>query len=265
MARANAFRILLPSLLSALLLACGDDDSAQPAATNVPQSPSVEATATSTGTAPPTATATELATAEPTTGPFPTATPDNSIVVACGDVLAPLDKEHRLGADCAPGDLVTLEPQMVSAAGQAMRADAAAAFAELFAAAQRDGFTILAASAYRSYQTQVVVYAGHVARLGVAEADRISARPGHSEHQLGTTTDVTSESAGYSLGGFEGTPEAVWLASNSWRFGFIISYPAGKEPITGYSYEPWHIRWIGQAQAQQAYASGLTLHEWLLR
>jgi D-alanyl-D-alanine carboxypeptidase len=176
-----------------------------------------------------------------------------------------LDKQHRLAADCAPGDLVTLAPHMVSAAGQQLRAETAAAYAQLFDAAQADGFTILAASAYRSYQTQVIVYGGHVARLGVAAADRISARPGHSEHQLGTTTDVTSESAGYSLGGFEGTPEAAWLAANSWRFGFIVSYPAGKEHITGYSYEPWHIRWVGKSEAEQVHASGLTLHEWLLR
>jgi D-alanyl-D-alanine carboxypeptidase len=223
-----------------------------PAATN---SPASEATPTPT----------ESPTPEPTAGPLPTATPDNSIVVACGDILAPLDKDHRLTPDCAPGDLVTLAPHLVSAAGQAMRADAAAAFGELFNAAQAEGYTILAASAYRSYQTQVVVYGGHVARLGVAAADRISARPGHSEHQLGTTTDVTSESAGFSLGGFEGTPEAAWLAENSWRFGFIVSYPAGKEHITGYSYEPWHIRWIGKDAAAQVRSSGLTLHEWLLR
>ena len=249
-----------------LAVACGDDDpEPTPAASATEATPTATETATATATGTATPPPTDTPGPEPTARPFPTPTPDNSIVVACGDILAPLDKDHRLPADCAPGDLVTLEAHLVSAAGQAMRAEAAGAFAELFAAAQEDGFTILAASAYRSYQTQVAVYGSHVAQLGEAAADRVSARPGHSEHQLGTTTDVTSESAGYSLGGFEGTPEAAWLAANSWRFGFIISYPAGKEHITGYSYEPWHIRYIGKARAQQAYASGLTLHEWLLR
>jgi D-alanyl-D-alanine carboxypeptidase len=185
--------------------------------------------------------------------------------VTCGDILAPVDKEHRLAPDCAPPDLVTLPGEQVAAAGQQMRAAAAAAFGELFTAALSEGYTVLAASAYRSYQLQVIVYGDHVARLGVAAADRISARPGHSEHQMGTTTDVTSPSAGFTLGGFEGTPEAAWLAANSWRFGFIVSYPAGKEEVTGYSYEPWHIRWIGKSEAAQVHASGSTLHEWLLR
>ena len=191
--------------------------------------------------------------------------PDGTFVVACGDILAPLDKQHRLPADCVPSDLVALPAEMSSGGVQLMREEAAAAFRGLFAAAQRDSFTIFAASAYRSYATQVAVYGSNVARNGQAAADRVSARPGHSEHQLGTTTDVTSASAGFGLAGFRGTPEAAWLAENAWKFGFIVSYTEGTEHITGYAYEPWHIRWIGTEEAARVRESGLTLHEWLLR
>jgi D-alanyl-D-alanine carboxypeptidase len=247
----------LAALVGAVLLvACGGDDG--------------EPTPAVTGT--PTSTETPEATATPTETPVPatptprgTVLPDNTIVVACGDILAPLDKTHRLTQDCVPPDLEALPAEMVTGGGQSMRRDAAAAFRELFAAAQKDGFTIVAASAYRSYQAQVSAYASHVSRGGQAYADRVSARPGHSEHQLGTTTDVSSASAGYGLESFEGTPEAAWLAEHSWEYGFIVSYPEGKEPITGYVYEPWHIRWVGKAEAAKVRASGLTLHEWLLR
>jgi D-alanyl-D-alanine carboxypeptidase len=200
----------------------------------------------------------------PAPTPWGTVLPDNTIVVACGNILAPLDKTHRLTSDCVPSDLEALPAEMVSGGGQYMRRDAAVAFRELFAAAQKDGCTILAASAYRSYQAQVSAYNSHVSRGGQASADRVSARPGHSEHQLGTTTDVTSASAGYGLESFRGTPEAAWIADHSWRYGFIVSYPDGKEHITGYVYEPWHIRWVGKDVAFSVRASGLTLHEYLL-
>ncbi len=254
------------AVLALILGACGgDDDEALPTS-----AASIEPRATETAeSARPTA---ETNSPEPTPVPLTpgppgnaTPTPDTSIVVACGDIRAPMDKQHRLTADCVPPDLESLPAEMVSGGGQLLRAAAAAAFRELFSAAQIDGHTILAASSYRSYQPQVSAYQSSVNRGGEAYADRVSARPGHSEHQLGTTTDVTSANAGYSLEGFEGTTEAAWLTANSWKYGFIISYPEGKEPITGYMYEPWHIRWLGKDEAKRVRDSGLTLHEWLLR
>ena len=121
-----------------------------------------------------------------------------------------------------------------------------------------------ALSSYRSYEQQVTTFAANVAEGGKDYAERTSAHPGHSEHQLGTTTDVTSASNSYGLEGFENTPESAWLAANSWRYGFIISYPAGKEAVTGYAFEPWHVRWLGKETAAKVHDSGLTLHEWLL-
>jgi zinc D-Ala-D-Ala carboxypeptidase len=192
-----------------------------------------------------------------------TPTPDGTVIVACGDILAPVDKQHRLPADCAPGDLVALPEAYSAAVPQYMRAEAADAAVRLFEAAIADGVYIYAISSYRSYQDQVYTFEYHVGNLGEEEAARVSARPGHSEHQLGTTTDVVSASSGYTLDGFVGTPEADWVAENAWRFGFVVSYPAGMEAVTGYVYEPWHIRYVGEAVAADVQASGLTLGQYL--
>ena len=254
-------RMLLASLVivaGAVVAACDDRSPAAPTPV-----PTTESTPTVTLEPRPVPTATPSPTAVPDREGTPQG--DGTFQVVCGDVLAPVDKQHRLPAGCEPADLVTLPGEISSGGVQRMRAEAAAAFEDLVAAAERDGFTILAASAYRSYATQVTVYAGHVANNGQAGADRISARPGHSEHQMGTTTDVTSPSAGFGLGGFRGTPEAAWLSENAHRFGFVVSYPEGKEHITGYVHEPWHIRWVGVAEAGRVRESGMTLHEWLLR
>ncbi len=224
------------------------------------------------GDATPTNTLAPGETAEPVETPdtpeLPTATPtldiDGSIVVTCLDVLAPVDKTHRLTADCVPPDLVELPASRSAQGSQFMRADAADALMRLFDAAEAEaGYTFSANSTYRSYQTQQSVYNNAVAVFGKEYADRTSARPGHSEHQMGTTADVGAR--GLYLESFIGTPEAGWLAENSWRFGFVVSYPDGKEHITGYTYEPWHLRYVGEGVASQVIESGLTLHEFLLQ
>ena len=198
----------------------------------------------------------------------PTATPtlnaDGAIIVECLDILAPVDKTHRLTEDCVPPDLVELPAARSAQGSQYLRAEAADALMRLFDAAESEaGYFFSTNSAYRSFQTQRSVYNSAVAAFGQEYADRTSARPGHSEHQMGTTADVGAR--GRYLENFVGTAEATWLAENSWRFGFIVSYPDGAEPITGYTYEPWHIRYVGEDVAQQVMESGLTLHEFLLR
>jgi zinc D-Ala-D-Ala carboxypeptidase len=198
----------------------------------------------------------------------PTATPtlnaDGAIIVECLDILAPVDKTHRLTEECVPPDLVELPASRSAQGSQYLRAEAADALLRLFDAAEAEaGYVLSTNSSYRSYQTQRAVYDSAVAAFGREYADRTSARPGHSEHQMGTTADVGAR--GRYLENFTGTPEAEWIAENSWRFGFIVSYPDGKEHITGYAYEPWHIRYVGEAVAQQVFESGLTLHEFLLQ
>ncbi|MEX1104345.1 MAG: M15 family metallopeptidase [Dehalococcoidia bacterium] len=193
----------------------------------------------------------------------PEPTGEEPETVACGDILAPVDKAHRLPSDCAPGDLQELSGDLSLGGSQLMRAESANAFAELAAAAARDGVGLRAVSAYRSYDAQVSAYEANKAIYG-DDVDRFSARPGHSEHQLGTTVDVSSSNVGYDLDAFEGTAEAEWVAANSWRYGFIVSYPEGNEDVTGYAYEPWHMRYVGDDTAQQVRESGKTLHEYLL-
>ena len=129
---------------------------------------------------------------------------------------------------------------------------------ELFAAASKDGLNLFVASGFRSYSTQKQLYDNYAARDGAAEADRYSARPGHSEHQTGLAFDINMADSS-----FEGTPEAKWLAKNSHKYGFVIRYPQGKEHITGYIYEPWHIRYLGVKTATDVYNSGLCLEEYL--
>lgn len=212
--------------------------------------------------------ATEEPATEETEEPATTA-PDNGggRLLVCGDIMAPLNKENALPPDCEPDDLVPIPAERTAVGTQYMRVAARDALLELMEAAAEDGVDLYAVSAYRSYEGQVAAYNSNLAACGGdrACADRISAHPGHSEHQLGTTVDVSSPSAGFGLESFVGTEEAAWLEANAWRFGFVVSYPEGKEHITGYAYEPWHIRWIGREEARRVHESGLTLHEYLAR
>ena len=135
---------------------------------------------------------------------------------------------------------------------------AQSAFNTMASAAAKDGINLYIVSGFRSYSTQASIYNNYVARDGKAAADRYSARPGHSEHQTGLAFDVNSLSQS-----FENTAEGRWLAANCHKYGFIIRYPKGKEGITGYMYEPWHIRYLGNPTAEAVYNSGLTLEEYL--
>lgn len=133
-----------------------------------------------------------------------------------------------------------------------------AALQEMFAAAKNEGLDLFVKSGFRSYTTQKNLYNNYVARDGKDAADRYSARPGHSEHQTGLGFDINKASSS-----FEGSPEAIWLAENCYKYGFIIRYPKDKEHITGYIYEPWHIRYLGVDIATNVYNSGLCLEEYL--
>ncbi len=124
--------------------------------------------------------------------------------------------------------------------------------------ATKSGYNMNLVSAYRSYSSQKSIYNNYVRERGQTEADKISARPGHSEHQTGLAFDV-----GELRGRFGSTPRGIWLKDNCHRFGFIIRYPQGKENITGYAYEPWHIRYVGVEVATSIMKSGITLEEYL--
>lgn len=132
------------------------------------------------------------------------------------------------------------------------------AFNTLSEAAANQGLDIYLSSGFRSYETQARIYGSYVDSYGKESADTFSARPGYSEHQTGLAIDVNTIDDS-----FAGTPEAEWLAKHAYEYGFIIRYPKGKESITGYKYEPWHIRYLGVEKATEVYNSGLTLEEFL--
>ncbi len=158
------------------------------------------------------------------------------------DGILIVNKSYSLPKDYNPGGLTS---------------ECAQAFEELRMGAAEDGITIYLSSGFRSYETQNYLYNGYVYYYGQAVADTFSARPGHSEHQTGLAIDCNIISDA-----FIGTPEAIWLAEHCHEYGFIIRYPQGKESITGYKYEPWHIRYIGVENAQKIHESGLTLEEY---
>lgn len=142
---------------------------------------------------------------------------------------------------------------------QGMTPETAQAFAELRQAASDEaGLYLFSHSDFRSYQTQVYVYGDYANQYGSEAADTFSARAGYSEHQSGLCIDVN-----WPGDDFNDTPEAVWLEQNCARFGFVIRFPRDKEALTGYKYESWHIRYVGQEIAQEIMQNGLCLEEYL--
>ena len=134
------------------------------------------------------------------------------------------------------------------------------AFYKMQAASKVEGLNVWLQSGYRSYDLQDKLYKNYVATTGQAAADTYSARPGHSEHQSGLAYDVNIINDT-----FADTPEAVWLANNCYKYGFILRYPKGKSNETGYKYEPWHFRYIGNVElATKLYNNGdwITLEDY---
>ena len=140
--------------------------------------------------------------------------------------------------------------------GNGLDPTAHSAFRKMADDAEDDGIYLYIVSGFRSYSLQDSIYHNFVSERGVAGADRVSARPGHSEHQTGLAMDINSTAFS-----FADTAEGHWLAKNCWKYGFIIRYPQGKESITGYAYESWHIRYVGKELAEKLFRSGKTLEE----
>jgi D-alanyl-D-alanine carboxypeptidase len=138
-----------------------------------------------------------------------------------------------------------------------LRRPAAAAVVRLVRAAAAARLRLLSISAYRSAAAQQRVYGEDLRRFGRAGADHQTARPGYSEHQTGLAIDLGSVSGRCSLAAcFGALPEGRWLAANGWRFGFVLRYPKGEERVTGYEYEPWHLRYVGTTLAAAVHDTG---------
>lgn len=158
------------------------------------------------------------------------------------DGILVVNKTYALPADYNPG----------------VNADAQAAFDRMQADAAAEDLNIYISSGFRSYDYQAGLYQRYVDKDGKAEADRYSARAGHSEHQTGLAFDLNSIDES-----FANTKEGKWVSQNCYKYGFIIRYPSDKEDITGYKWEPWHIRYLGEETAKAVYDSGLCLEEYL--
>ena len=162
------------------------------------------------------------------------------------------NKYHTLKSDYVP-DLVSLDGY----GGGKMEKVAAQYFKEMSDAAKKDGINIRNVSGYRSYNNQKDLYNGYVSRNGQSKADTFSARPGTSEHQTGLATDINDVSDS-----FVNTSAYKWLINNSYKYGFILRYPKGKEFITGYKFEPWHFRYVGIDVAKIVYEKNITYDEY---
>ena len=136
--------------------------------------------------------------------------------------------------------------------------EASSAFDTMQTEAECEGLEIYISSGFRSYEDQDRIYNNYASYDGYEAADTYSARPGFSEHQTGLAFDLNTIDNSFAY-----TPEGEWVKNNAHKFGFIIRYPEGKEDITGYQYEPWHIRYLGVDKATEVYESGLTLEEFL--
>lgn len=178
-----------------------------------------------------------------------------------------VNKQNRLSDHYAPEDLVTVEVPTILDDPEInqLREVAADALREMFNDAKKEDIYLYARSGYRSYDTQVSLFNNYVENHGQEAANQFSAKPGYSEHQTGLVMDITSESVHFELTKeFGETKEGLWVKDHAHKYGFIIRYPEGKEDITGYVYEPWHLRYLGVDVATAIYESGLTYEEFLV-
>jgi zinc D-Ala-D-Ala carboxypeptidase len=193
------------------------------------------------------------------------------------DVLAPaatditltlVDRTYAIPRDYVPPDLVpAAEAGFDGSSGDRLvRAVLVEDLAAMRRASEAAHLTIVIESAYRSAASQAATFDSWVARLGLAAAALRTARPGHSEHQLGTAIDVTSPGWSGRIGDWAAeTAEGAWMAAHAWEYGFVMSFPRDATPDTCFGYEPWHYRWVGREVAAQQHASGLALRTFLER
>lgn len=173
-----------------------------------------------------------------------------------------VNKYNYLRDDFVPNNLVEMTTPY-SKEGIYLVAEARDNFYKLVDKAKEEGLTIRAISAYRGYTYQKRLYDKYVEADGVNKADTYSARPGFSDHQTGLAIDVDNTISSFEK--FTNTKEYQWMLDNSYKYGFILRYPSGKESITTYQFESWHYRYVGLKLAKKIKASNLTFDEYFTR
>ena len=181
------------------------------------------------------------------------------------DVL--VNKNMWLSKEYIPKELINPKVKFLSDTNpeaMLLRKEAARAIEKLFKKAKKEKHELYAVSGYRSFKRQRDIFKENLKKDGEA-ANKYSARPGQSEHQTGLAIDITCESIDFLLSkDFQNTKEYEWLCENAYRFGFIIRYLKEKEDVTGYEFEPWHLRYVGEKVAEEIWLNKITLEEFLL-
>lgn len=177
-----------------------------------------------------------------------------------------VNKNRPILLSYVPSDLVspnvTLNNQK-SNSENSIRNIVAPNLESLFTDAKNNSLDLMLASGYRSSDLQATYYNNLVQSLGQAEADKVSAKPGTSEHQTGLALDIAPTNREcYLEACFADTKEGTWLKDNAYKYGFILRYPLNKDQTTGYQYEPWHFRYVGKDLAQKIYSQNTTLEEY---
>lgn len=177
-----------------------------------------------------------------------------------------VNKRRALPSDYVPAGLRTPSIPYRGGSGNKdeslLRDDAASAAESLVGAAKKDSIELMMVSGYRSYNLQAVVYESFVKTQGKQEADRTSARPGHSEHQTGLALDFVGTDGKCQIEEcFANTPAASWLNDHAADYGFVLRYAKDTQPIVGYAYEPWHFRYVGTELAKEIKKTGTTLEQ----
>lgn len=176
-----------------------------------------------------------------------------------------VNKQNTLPKKYEPKELVVPNVSFAEYANSntmGMHPEAAEALERMFEAAKGEGVTLLAVSGYRSYEYQENLYQRQKELHGQTYVDQYVAKPGQSEHQTGLAMDIDSPENTQLTEAFQYTNAYKWLQQNSMKYGFIIRYEEGKEEITGYHFEPWHIRYVGIETATQIIEKEMTLEEY---
>lgn len=183
--------------------------------------------------------------------------------MSLGGNLFLINRDFSISSDYVPDDLVKPDVQMTNS-NIKMRKEAAQALEEMFQAAKEEmGYTLVAISGYRSYGQQASIFEKKVKNVGKEKALLLVAPPGCSEHQLGLAMDLGCKRNKSLTESFAGTEEGKWVAENAHRFGYIIRYKVEWTEITGYSYEPWHVRYVGKAHAERIFNLDIPLEYYI--
>lgn len=181
-----------------------------------------------------------------------------------GDVLVLVNKLHAVSKDYKPKGMVYMDNSLSTWENLELKEEAYEAYKKMYADAKDLGFNLKVCSAYRTYDTQVGLFNNSVKNRGWETTYLRSAYPGRSEHHTGLSVDITSKSMGWNLSqDFADYEDGEWLNTHCQDYGFIVRYPKDKTDITGYAYEPWHFRYVGEEVAKYIMENNLTLEEYL--